>query len=62
MSVNDLLNDRQSESGTFFIFSSGKIRLVEPVKYLFQVFFGNTDTRILYRYEYGLILFACLYL
>ena len=48
MCLYDLFYDRQSESCSLLIFSSGEIRLIEAVPYLLDTFLRNTDSRILH--------------
>ena len=44
--LDDVFYDRKAKAGTFFIFTSGKIRFVETAPDLFDTFFRNSDTGI----------------
>ena len=48
----DLFYDRQPESCSLLIFSSGEIRLIEAVPDLLDTFLRNTDSRITYGKNY----------
>ena len=53
--LNDLFHDGQAKSGSFFIFSSGQICLIETFPYFFQTVFGDSDTGITDRDKHFLI-------
>ena len=55
MKLNDLFHDGQAKSGSFFIFSSGQICLIETFPYFFQTVFGDSDTGITDRDKHFLI-------
>ncbi len=52
----DLFYDRQPESCSLLIFSSGEIRLIEAVPDLLDTFLRNTDSRILHGNKDFLVL------
>ena len=56
MCLYDLFYDRQPESCSLLIFSSGEIRLIEAVPDLLDTFLRNTDSRILYGNKDFLVL------
>ena len=56
MCLYDLFYDRQPESCSLLIFSSGEIRLIEAVPDLLDTFLRNTDSRILHGNKDFLVL------
>ena len=56
MCLYDLFYDRQTESCSLLILTSGEIRLIEPVPDLLDTFPRNTDSRILHGNKDFLVL------
>ena len=47
MGLEDFLYDGKAKSGSFFVFSAGKIGFVKAFPYFFQAVLWNADTGIL---------------
>ena len=56
MCLYDLFYNRQPESCSLLILTSGEIRLIEPVPDLLDTFPRNTDSRILHGNKDFLVL------
>ena len=52
VSLDDLLDDRKSETCALLVFSAGKIGFIEALPYLIQRFLWNSDSVILYGDEH----------
>jgi len=62
MCVDDLLNNRETKSGSFAVFSTGGIDFVEAVPDFVETFFRNSGSVIFNRDENFSVLYSGFYL
>lgn len=51
MGLDDLFCNGETKTGSFFVFSSGEISLIEAVPYQFETILWNTNSIVFYRYQ-----------
>ena len=60
MSLNDFFYNGKSKTGAALVFSAGEVGFVKSFPDFFQTVFGNTDSGILDRDKYFVVLLGCL--
>ena len=60
MSLNDFFYNGKSKTGAALVFSAGEVGFVKSFPDFFQTVFGNTDSGILDRDKYFVVLLSCL--
>ena len=60
MSLNNFFYNGKSKTGAALVFSAGEVGFVKSFPDFFQTVFGNTDSGILDRDKYFVVLLGCL--
>lgn len=60
MSLNDFFYNGKSKTGAALVFSTGQVGFVKSFPDFFQAVFWNTDSGILDRDKYFVVLLGCL--